>query len=411
MNTSTAPGVNDIALAKQQLQQLEALHASGGLSLEAYEERKTRLERRVLDWVLRDTTSQGAVAAATDSSLTQPSRRWLVALAGVVLLVAAAGYGWMRYSLPGSENKPSVLGGMKVGGAVSAGSAAGSNPHATNFDQIEVMTEKLAAKMKDKPQDSEGWAMLARSYGVLGRNPEALAAYEKAVALRGDDAVLLADYAEALAIKNNRSLAGEPMKIVERALKREPHNLKALSMSGTHAFDTKDYLGAVKFWEQVVQFGPADNSVVEQVQSRLAEARALAGLPPAIKLTEPVKPLVAAVAGQTVSGTVSLAPALVKGVGPDDTVFIFARPAEGSRMPLAILRKQVKDLPVQFTLDDSMGMSPASRLTQAGPVIVGARISKSANAVPQKGDLAGQSAPVAVGTKGLAIQIKDVVMQ
>lgn len=115
--------------------------------------------------------------------------------------------------------------------------------------------------------------------------------------------------------------------------------------------------------------------------------------------------------GLTVSGTVSLAPALAGQAKADDTVFIFARAAEGSRMPLAMLRKQVRDLPVQFVLDDSSTMSAASKLSQAGRVIVAARISKGANAVPLKGDLAGQSAPVTVGSKGLLIEIREVVKE
>lgn len=115
--------------------------------------------------------------------------------------------------------------------------------------------------------------------------------------------------------------------------------------------------------------------------------------------------------GPTVSGTVSLAPALAGQAKADDTVFIFARPAEGSRMPLAMVRKQVRDLPVQFVLDDSSTMSATSKLSQAGRVIVGARISKGANAVPLKGDLAGQSAPVTVGSKGLLIEIREVVKE
>lgn len=113
----------------------------------------------------------------------------------------------------------------------------------------------------------------------------------------------------------------------------------------------------------------------------------------------------------TVSGTVSLAPALAGQAKADDTVFIFARAAEGSRMPLAMLRKQVRDLPVQFVLDDSSTMSAASKLSQAGRVIVAARISKGANAVPLNGDLAGQSAAVTVGSKGLLIEIRDVVKE
>jgi cytochrome c-type biogenesis protein CcmH len=100
---------------------------------------------------------------------------------------------------------------------------------------------------------------------------------------------------------------------------------------------------------------------------------------------------------------------MAKQANPDDTVFVFARPAEGSRMPLAILRKQVKDLPLQFTLDDSMAMSPANALSGASKVIVGARISRSGNAMPQPGDLTGQTATVNVGASGLQIEIKDAV--
>jgi cytochrome c-type biogenesis protein CcmH len=242
----------------------------------------------------------------------------------------------------------------------------------------------------------------------LGRHPEALKAYEQAIALRKDDATLLADYADSLAIKNNRSLDGEPMKWVASALKVDPRNLKALSLAGTHAFDRKDYTAAIGFWEKVVQFGPADSSIVQQVEPGLAEARGLAGLPPAAKpLDAPAKP--AASSAATVSGTVTLAAALRGQAKPDDTVFIFARAAEGSKMPLAIVRKQVKDLPFQFVLDDSTSMSPASKLSTSAAIIVGARVSKSGNAIPQPGDLSGQSGKLEVGAKGIQLEIKEVV--
>ena len=223
--------------------------------------------------------------------------------------------------------------------------------------------------------------------------------------------MLLADYADALAIKNNRSLAGEPMKMVERALKIDGKNLKALSLAGTNAFEKKDYAGAVKYWSAVVKIGPASNPLVEQVLPSLAEARELAGLPPDTSMTKPPGPVGPGAAGKTVAGVVSLAPALAKEARPDDTVFIFARAAEGSPMPVAILRKKVKDLPIQFTLDDTMAMSPTSVLSEAGFVTVGARVSKSGNAMPEKGDFAGQTGRVAVGSGNLVIEIRDAVKQ
>jgi cytochrome c-type biogenesis protein CcmH len=324
----------------------------------------------------------------------------LVVLVAGVVAVAAGGYLWKR----GGQTMDA---GAQFGGAGAAGGDPGAEQHATSNEQIAAMVDKLAQRMKDQPDDPEGWAMLARSYSVLGRHPEALVAYEKAVALRKDDPTLLADYADSLAVKNDRSLAGEPMKQVERALKLDPKNLKALSLAGTYEFDRKDYKAAVKYWEKVVAIGPADNAFVKQFGPAIEEARSLAGMPPAAKQAETAPGPLAA--GRTVSGQVTLSAALAKQAKPDDTVFVFARPAPGAGMPLAILRKQVKDLPLDFTLDDSMAMSPANALSSAAKVVVSARVSRSGNAMPQPGDMSGQTAEVSVGTSGLRIEIKDVV--
>jgi cytochrome c-type biogenesis protein CcmH len=202
------------------------------------------------------------------------------------------------------------------------------------------------------------------------------------------------------------------MKLVERALKLDPKNIKALSLAGTAAFDRKDYAGAVKQWEKVVAIGPADNAFVQQLGPAIDEARQLAGLPAASRPLDgapAASDTPVAATGSTVSGTVTLSATLAKQAKPEDTVFVFARPAPGTGMPLAILRKQVKDLPLDFTLDDSMAMSPANALSGSKKVVVSARVSKSGNAMPQPGDLSGQSAEVSVGAKGLRIEIRDVV--
>jgi cytochrome c-type biogenesis protein CcmH len=324
-----------------------------------------------------------------------------------VLALALAGYSW--------KGTPAAF--MGNGGASEAAQATGSDgkpaPHAVGADQIAAMTEKLAERLKNKPDDVEGWSMLARSYSVLGRHADALKAYEKALSLRKDDPTLLADYADSMAVNNNSDLTGEPMKLVERALKLDPKNLKALYLAGTQAFNTKDYANAVKIWEKMVAVSPPGNVFAQQVEPAIVEARRLAGMPAAAKPLDAAPATgaapAAAAGGGVVSGTVTLSAALAKQAQPDDTVFVFARAAEGSRMPLAILRKQVKDLPLRFTLDDSMAMSPASALSTASKIIVGARVSKSGNAMPQPGDLSGQSGVVSVGATGLQVEIKEAI--
>jgi cytochrome c-type biogenesis protein CcmH len=285
-----------------------------------------------------------------------------------------------------------------------------------NQAQVAAMVEQVAERMKQNPNDADGWAMLARSYSMMQRNDDALAAYQKAIALGKDDADLLVDYADTLAVKNQHSLQGEPMALITRALKLSPDHIKGLALAGADAFERKDFALAAKYWGRIEAVGPPGDALVQRVAASLQEARKLAGLPAqAAPAAAPPKPTAladagaAAPGGLSVSGTVSLSPALRAQVSPEDTVFIFAKEAPNGRMPLAAERKQVKDLPYQFTLDDSKSMSPQARLSGATQVVVSARISKSGNAIAQPGDLQGQSAPVALGAKDLRVDIRELV--
>jgi len=408
MNTTT----DTLDSLKQKLAQLADLHGSNVLSTAQFEEAKATLERRIVELVMSGAPSAQAAATLISAGNpaavpARPSRMLVAGMAIGVVVLAIAGYLW--------KGSPAGLAGDNGGGQ--AASADGkAAPHKTDTDQIVAMTEKLAERLKDKPDDADGWTMLGRSYSVLGRHAEGLKAYEQAAKLRKDDPTVLADYADSLAVNNNSNLSGEPMKLIERALKIDPKNLKALYLAGTHAFNTKDYANAVKYWEKMVEVSPPGNAFSQQVEPAIAEARKLAGMPAAAKPLDAALPGKAtntagsgAAANAMVSGTVTLSAALAKQAQPDDTVFVFARASEGSRMPLAILRKQVKDLPLTFKLDDSMAMSPANALSSAGKIIVNARVSKSGNAMPQPGDLTGQTPPVDVGASGLKIEIKEIV--
>ncbi len=376
---------------KRQLAELKDQHAAGAIPQADFEQQTAALERRLLDMVLYESADDAAVVAPR-----KVSGRWLAGLALGIVLLAAAGY-WFT-AVPALEAQMAA-----------EGEGAGQPSSA----QIVAMVDKLAERLKKDPSDGEGWAMLARSYSVMERNDEALDAYAHAIALRQDDPAVLVDYADALGVKNNHSLAGEPMKLIQQALAIDPANIKGLALAGTDAFVRQDFAQAVKYWSEVERIGPADNALVQRVVASLQEARSRAGLP-----ATPVAPQ-ATVAPQasapgakvgsqaSVGGTVSVSPALLSRTSPQDTVFIFARPANGGRMPLAALRIQVKDLPYRFTLDDSKSMSPSMPLSSSVQVMVAARISKSGDAIAQPGDLTGQVGPVAMGSQGIALEIKS----
>ncbi|MGH8757725.1 MAG: tetratricopeptide repeat protein, partial [Burkholderiales bacterium] len=274
--------------------------------------------------------------------------------------------------------------------------------HGLNAQQMQAMVGRLAERMKANPEDGQGWVMLGRSYGVLGRFDDAASAYANAVERLPGNADVLADYADMLGMTQGGRLQGKPETIIERALKVDPDNPKALALAGTAAFEKKDYRNAVNNWEHLLRLAPQDSEFARSVSASIAEARELdnrtSGRPAA-----PV-PSTAQVA-KGVSGVVKLAPALADKVAPTDTVFIFARAAEGPRMPLAIVRKQARELPITFKLDDSMAMAPEMKMSNFPQLVVGARISKSSNAAPQPGDLQGMSGAVTNGTAGITVLI------
>jgi cytochrome c-type biogenesis protein CcmH len=330
-----------------------------------------------------------ADAAPAPNPPARPSRGLLARVGAFVLVVAIAGYA--RY-------------GAWQGAPESA-------PQADPQAQIAAMVGKLEERLKTQPDDATGWSMLGRSYSVLGRYAEATAAFKRVIALQPNDAQAHADQADALAMANGRQLAGEPARLIARALELDPKNLKALALAGTIAFERGDYATAVRHWEGALAVAEPGSELVRNLQGGVNEARTRGGLAPAAGASAAAAPIAdaASAADARIRGRVTLAPALLANAVPGDTVFVFARAVDGRRAPLAILRKQVKDLPFDFTLDDSLAMSPALRLSSATQVVVGARVSKSGNAVAQAGDLQGLSAPVPVGTSGVKIEIGEVL--
>jgi cytochrome c-type biogenesis protein CcmH len=258
--------------------------------------------------------------------------------------------------------------------------------------------------------------MLARSYTVLGRFDDALPAYARASELQPNNPQLLADYADAIAATKGSANNPQSIALIERALRSDPRHIKALALSGTVAYERSDYGKAITEWQKIADAAPPGSELGERVQASIADARErLAGdgqAPPAdakVAAAAPAASAAKSAAATSVSGVVSLDPALAAQASPGDTLFVFARAANGGRMPLAVLRTTVKELPLSFTLDDSMAMSPAAKLSGASQVNVGARISKSGNAIPQPGDLAGETTGVIPGAKNVAIRIGSVV--
>ncbi len=377
----------NLRVLREQMAELDKEFAEGRVNESTYLHSKGELEQRTLDYV-----GEAPVAVVSGGPK--------IALA----LALAIGF-------------PAVVGGLYWAlGATDAVVASKSDigpkegEHALTKQQITAMVERLALRLQENPGDGAGWLMLARSFAVLGRYPESSAAFSRALGLLPPDAQHYADYADIVAMAQGKKLFGEPEKLVRRALEIDPKNTKALALAGTIAFDRQEYAQAIREWQKVLALVPEDSPAATGIAGSIRDAEnrlAIAGKPVGQVSLGVAKEPLAVIA--SISGTVELDSSIRSAMKPGDTLFVFARAVNGPKMPVAMMRAKAAELPLNFTLDDSMAMSPQFKLSAVGPVVVGARISKSGDALARTGDLEGLSAPITSKTGNVKIIINSIV--
>ena len=378
-NASASRRAINAAIFRDQMTDLERDLAAGTLSRTDYATARDELERRVLE----DVADDGSPAAET------PRRLPRTAIGLGLSLPAAAVALYFVLGTPA---------------ALDPAAQQGSMPSQA---EVEQMVATLAAKLEKNPENLQGWAMLGRSYKVMGRLEEAGKAFDKAGAIMESEPELMLEVAELSAEINQGKVEGRGAALLKKVLQTQPDNPQALVLAGTDAYFRQDYPAALRHWERVLAQVPPDSEDARNLGAGIEKVRSLMGqgAPAPAPAAKP------AATGQAaaVSGRVSLSPALKDKASPDDVVFIFARPANGPRMPLAVLRVRVADLPKDFTLDDSMAMSPDAKLSSASELRIEARISKTGDAIAKPGDLSGELSPVKPGATGLKVVIDKIL--
>jgi cytochrome c-type biogenesis protein CcmH len=394
--TSASQSQANVKVYREQILDLDREHANGHLSDAEWQQSRDELSVRLL----QDTAVDDEPHVITQAQ----SWRTAVVIALVFPMSALALYIWL--------GAPEAFSPMPSA-AVSA-EAATEQAAPPNLDQI---VENLASKLQADPNNLEGWVLLGRTHRSMGNLDAALSAFDRALKLNADDELILAR-AEVLAAKNQGRFDGEPWRVIREVLQRDPQNYAALLLAGSASYANNRYADALEFWQRARLLLAADHpdvpNLIEAMSTVQAKMKNQAS-PPATPAAQgaPSAPAAAvasaaggAASALNVSGQVRLSAALKSQTSPTDVVFVYAVPANGERMPLALLKTTVAQLPLKFTLDDSSAMLPERKLSGASQVLVKARVSKSGNAIPQSGDWEGSLGPVKVGATGLDLEIK-----
>lgn len=381
----------NLEILRDQAAEMEKDLQNGLLTQEAFEQGKRELQARLLEEVR--TTGQGEKLAHN------PARKLAIMMALLLPLFAVS-----LYLIVGNTKALQPQEELAV---------------ADGFGVIrsEAALQELEKKMERLPENPDGWLLLARSYYETERYADAVRAYGNLVKLVPGESQVWSSYADAAAMNNNQSFIGEPTKYLNKALELDPENTSALALSGSASMERGDYYTAALHWQQLVDLLPPDYPDVQLIHEGIKQAKQFLSMQKGgkqklaqlekIKGAAPAQP--AADPALAISGRVSFGPGMAGMVSPTDTVFILARAATGPKMPLAVLRKQVKDLPMEFTLDDSMAMQPQLKLSGFGEVVIVARVSKSGSPMAQPGDLEGSVQAVKPGSKNLSLVIDQVV--
>lgn len=344
-----------------------------------------------------------AAALQQGTAMARPRRIWLAALLGFLVL----GLSIPLYLLVGRPDARVRL----------AQIAPDTEQKQQPADpQVLAMVQSLAKKLADHPEDATGWRLLGRSYMVIGDYANSASAYRHVLTLDAKDAQSMVDLADARAMQEGGSLSGEPNQLIAKALSIDPKNPKALELEGTAALQRNDAIAARAAWRQLRAVLPPASPDVAQLDRALAqldqviEGRAGPSIAqaPAVEESAPE-----AKGTGSVSGLLDIAPALRGQVSIADVVYIDARPRNpapgGSRMPLAAMRLEARQLPAPFTLTDAMAMDPSHRISDFKDLVIEAHVAKHGTPITSAGDLAAVPVTAHLGDDKIHLVIDHVV--
>lgn len=355
------------AIYREELDKLEADRLAGRVDSASYEQTHAEMRQRLF----QDTDE------ADDLAVLGSPKKTII---GICLFVAALSAGFYFY----------------LGDASRITEKNAEKP--MTQESVEKMVSEFAAKMEKEPENLKGWAMLARSYRILGRNTEAANAYARAGSFVDADPQLLADYADVLAANADGNFAGKPQQLINKALTLDPNNLLALWLFGTAAFNAQNYQAAIQSWEKLAKQLPPETDEARAIAASIAEARSKGGLAPAS---------VPSISNKGVSGQVGLSSELQSKVQAGDTLMVIAR-KPGERMPVAVLKTAVAAFPMNFVLNDALAMNPNVLISQLPEVSVEVRISKTGMAMPESGDLISAPQTIKIGTNNVRLMVNQV---
>lgn len=297
-------------------------------------------------------------------------------------------------------------------------SHANENGQVSSEQQAQNRQEEMLAYINNiqqhleaSPDDGEAWYNLGQTYIGVGKFDAAIAAFEQVIRIEGEHADLLGAIAQASYYRNNQQIDAQIQGIIDKALALDINDPSTNILLGMHNFIAQEYQQAITYWQRVIDAKKQGVNIVA-LQEAVVEAKSRLGISASPSEGEGSSQQVVA-AGPQLKVSVSLSDDIIEQLaqGEDRTVFVYAIPTDGKRMPLAALKLMASDLPKVVTLSDSNAMSPQSNLSSVSKVHIYAIVSKQGGAGIKAGDFKAEVHNISVDSRDVISLVVDNLVE
>ncbi|KZN39442.1 hypothetical protein N480_01010 [Pseudoalteromonas luteoviolacea S2607] len=270
-------------------------------------------------------------------------------------------------------------------------------------NELQAFALGLRTKLANSGDDAVAWMLLGRVAMSLNDYEMAMQAFDKALVMQPDNHNVLVNYSQALLIEGTEASVNKAAHMLSRVLRKDPQNIDAISLLALIAYEREDWLEAKSAFEVLLATMTLNDPRYGFIKQRIAEIdQKIATSNTDAEQTD---------VGPQLTVNVDIAGELAAQIPPNATLFVFAKAANGPRMPLAVKKLTVFNLPLQVNLNDSMAMMPELKLSSFKEVVITARISVDDSVMLQDGELEGSSDLIILqeGTQLVNVTISRVI--
>ena len=358
-----------ISIYEQRLVELQADLDNQRIDSQNHSEAIIELKRRLLNEL------------SPEKSLNSRGDNRIFALTGAAFLIALAG---IFYAMTGSQQQIAAWHDAMDNLADYGQRAVMQKGEPLTKNELQAFALALRTKLSQSGDDEVAWMLLGRVALMLNEFDMAKQSFDKTLKINPDNMQALVSYSQVLLLEGSEENMTRAAGMLSKVLQAQPNNLDAISLLALIAFERKDWLQAKAAFEVLLASMDESDTRYAMINQRISEIDLQIAQQNVATSGEQL-------AAQSIQVTVDIDSQLADKQPNNGILFVFAKAAKGSPMPLAVVKLTDYSFPITVELSDANAMMAGLNLSSASEIIISARISNDDSVMPSTGELEGHS--------------------